>query len=387
MYNPNSTTVLELPTLYKKTATGAIQQWTVSVTRKMHLETAEVGVVVTTYGQVDGQLQTTEDTVYEGKNLGKKNATTALEQAKAQAQQHWDKKKKQGYTEDLALASTTDNVLDAIKPMLAHVYEDHPKKIVWPAFVQPKLDGMRCIAIVSGGVAKLYSRTQKLIETVPHINKALEILSGGEDHIFDGELYTHKLSANFNKIMSILKRDEIHPDHEQIQYHVYDLPSHTDVFSQRIRVLEDLFKSLDDSSPLCMVETVYVPSEEEMFARMEQAIEAGYEGVMYRRPGGEYEGKRSHGLLKVKTFRDEEFEVFDVEEGNGKLQGKAGAIWCITKDGKKFKAKMQGALDTLTDYLRDFEKYRTMKLTVKFQNYTPDGVPRFPVGIRFREAE
>src|SRR5690606_16762769 len=126
------------------------------------------GNVETEYGQVGGVLQVTQDLVSEGKNIGKKNETTPLQQAALQAQQHWDKKKKQGYTEDLELASSTDNVLEAIKPMLAHVYEDHPKKITWPAYVQPKLDGMRCIAIVKDHRCKLYSRTQKPIDTMPH---------------------------------------------------------------------------------------------------------------------------------------------------------------------------------------------------------------------------
>lgn len=378
----------KLPILYKKTATGAVQQWEVEAF--MQIKT-QFGLVVTIYGQVGGAQQQTEDMIKSGKNIGKINETTPFEQAKLQAKQQWDKKLKQGYTTDLNQASTTDNVLDAIKPMLAHVYEDHSKKIRWPSYIQPKLDGMRCIAIVKGGVCKLYSRTQKLIETVPHINLAIENLMRGqnrfEDIILDGELYNHGLKHDFNRIMSIIKRDEVHPDHKLVQYHVYDVPSSDGNFFDRSTILTVLFKNVGKDSPLQKVETTYVKSEEEMFARMEQVIETGYEGVMYRNELSFYEGKRSHGLLKVKTFKDDEFTVFDVEEGNGKLQGKAGAIWCRTPDGKEFKAKMQGTLESLTDYLIKKDKYVGRQLTVKFQNYTPDGIPRFPVGIRFRKAE
>lgn len=385
------------PTLYKKTATGAVQQWKVMVIADEertfpfpHAESTvicSIGMVVTEYGQVNGLLQKTSDTITEGKNLGRSNATTAIEQAMAQAQQQWDKKRKQGYVPDLELASSTDNALDAIKPMLAHVYEDHPKKVSWPAYVQPKLDGMRCIAIVKDGVCKLYSRTQKLIETVPHINRAVEKLAGGENLILDGELYNHDFKNDFNRIMSIVKRDEVHPDHELVQYHVYDLPSYKGSFEARNCTLWNLAEWTEFPA-LRFVETETAESEEDLMKFMSEMIEIGYEGAMYRHTQGHYEGKRSHGLLKVKTFRDEEFVVVGVEEGNGKLQGKAGAIWCMTKDGKRFKAKMQGALESLTDYLVNFEtKYVGRMLTVKFQNYTPDGVPRFPVGIRFREAE
>lgn len=375
-----SNKVLSLPPLYKKTATGALQEWLVEV-----FNIRGFGEVVTSYGQVGGQYQITSDMIEEGKNVGKKNETTPLEQAQLQAQQQWEKKKKQGYQEDKEKAASTDNALDAIKPMLAHVYEDHPKKVSWPAYVQPKLDGMRCIAIVKDGVVKLYSRTQKAIETMPHIVAAVEKLAQGEDLILDGELYAHSLSDDFNKIMSIIKRNEIHPEHGLVEYHIYDMPSYSGSFRSR---LNTLFSLADFLSPLKLVDTKIAESEEHMFSLMEEYLSQGYEGLMYRNAESAYEGKRSHGLLKVKTFRDEEFKATGVEEGNGKLQGKAGAIWCVTKDGKPFKAKMRGSLDSLTDYLVNFEqKYKGKMLTVKFQNYTPEKIPRFPVGIRFREEE
>lgn len=376
---------MKLSTLYKKTNTGAIQQWDIEVRT-----ICDLGEIVTTYGQVGGQMQVTTDTIHEGKNLGKKNATTAITQAQAEAKQAWDKKKKQGYTESLELASRTDNVLDAIKPMLAHVYEDHIKKVTWPSYVQPKLDGMRCIAIVKGGKCKLYSRTQKPIETVPHIVAAVENLARGEnrDFILDGELYNHELKHDFNRLMSILKRNEVHPECKVVQYHVYDLPSMQDDYNKRLAALEKLIAE-DEESPVKLVETAFVQSQEEIDHHMDQALEAGYEGLMWRRWSGEYEGKRSANLLKIKTFKDAEFEVCGVEEGNGKLQGKAGAIWCYTDatKAKKFKAKMEGTLESLTDYLVNFHKYNGKQLTVKYQNLTPDGIPRFPVGLRFREEE
>lgn len=375
-----------LPTLYKKTARKAVQQWTVMI--DCNPDHSEAWDVITVYGQVGGQLQSTSDTVFEGKNLGRKNATTPETQAQAEAKQAWERKKKQGYTESLELARSRDNVLDAIKPMLAHVYADHINKVTWPAHVQPKLDGMRCIAIVDDGRCRLYSRTQKLIETVPHINKAIENLVGKQTIILDGELYNHELKHDFNRIMSIVKRDGVHPDHELVQYHVYDLPSKDETFFLRGAELQTLFKR-NYSHHLVYVPTYSVKSEEEMMEMMSYALEDGYEGLMYRNSHGyHYEGKRSYGLLKVKTFRDEEFVACGVEEGNGKLQGRAGAIWCSTREGKRFKVKMQGVLEILEDYLVNFEeKYLGRLLTVKFQNYTPDGIPRFPVGIRFRREE
>lgn len=401
--------VLELPTLYKQTATGAIQGWTVRVFDLGRLG----GEVETEYGQVDGQQQKTSDTVSDGKNLGKSNETTPLAQAQLQAQQQWDKKKKQGYTESLDKARATTNVLDAIKPMLAHVYEDHVKKVTWPAYVQPKLDGFRCLAIVSDGKCRLYSRTQKEWLTMPHVVADIEDWSKHNNvpnFILDGELYNHGLrvaaqaedievdggtlhqtaaEVDFNRIASIVKRNDVHPDHKLVQYHIYDLPSAPGGFEQRFDALCEMVSDAYSGASLKIVETNIVESEDDMNAQMAEFLEIGYEGLMYRRADGPYEGKRSHGLLKVKTFQDAEFEVCGVEEGSGRLQGKAGAIWCYadaTKT-KKFKAKMRGSIESLVDYLKNFEKYRGRMLTVKYQNLTPDGAPRFPVGIRFRVEE
>src|ERR1035437_5035917 len=77
--------------------------------------------------------------------------------------------------------------------MLAHKFSEQSEKIIFPAFVQPKYDGTRAIGIRVNGVWGLWSRTRKPINSVPHIIAALNEYSknGGEDHIFDGELYNH----------------------------------------------------------------------------------------------------------------------------------------------------------------------------------------------------
>jgi DNA ligase 1 len=378
------------PLLYKKTNTGALQYWMVAA-----FYHTEGGRVETRYGQ-DGtdSPQVTNDIIREGKNLGKKNETAPYEQAALQARQQYEKKLKSGYTPDKYLAESTDNVLDGVKPMLAHVYEDYQDKLTWPAYAQPKLDGMRCLAVITDGAVKLFTRTQKPINTVPHVVAALEDKFRkikGEWRL-DGELYNHDLKDDFNKLIGILKRDELHPEHTKAQYHIYDIAMPDKAFDLRHDVLTALFSDLyalgaDNKSPIQLVETVALEDEEELQKYLSEFLSLGYEGAMYRSAQGLYEGKRSKGLLKVKTFKDSEFEIVDVEEGNGKLMGKAGAIWCRTTEGKLFKAKMKGTLDSLTDYLVNKQNYVGKKLTVKYQNLTPDKIPRFPVGMRVKEEE
>lgn len=369
---------MQLEKLYKQTSSGAIQEWQVS---------AEGNVVTTKFGQIDSpNIQTTSETV-NGKNIGKVNETTDEQQAQLRAKQMHEAKLKKGYTPDLELAKSIKNVLEGVEPMLAFPIEDKEKFVVFPAYAQPKLDGMRCLAVIENGTCTLYSRTQKIINTLPHINNQLQKWSNSSgvlDIILDGELYNHKLKDNFNKLMSLIKRDEPHQDCRDIEYHVYDVVDEKPYHQRTIL--------LDDIESLCphveQVEHILVDSRQKLDNYFHYYLEQGYEGAMYRNPNIPYEHKRSTSLLKVKIMQDAEFEIVGINEGKGKLAGKAGALVCKTSSGKEFKAKMVGSIDNLTDYLVNFEsKYLGKMLTVQFQGLTPDGIPRFPVGLRIRIEE
>lgn len=354
---------MRFQTLYKQTSTGKIQQWTISV---------DGTEVITVYGLTDGKKQTAVDVLKEGKNLGRSNATTPETQAQAQAQQQYDAKLKEGYVPDLKLASSTKNTLEAIEPMLAHPIDKKEKHVVFPALAQPKLDGARCIAIMKNGKVQLFSRTQKEINTMPHIVEELEKLFNG-DVTLDGELYNHECKDDFNRIMSILKRDEVHPDHKLVQYHVYDVVAAGD-YQARTSILSTISKA-----KYCKrVETIQVNSREELEEYQKTCIENGYEGCMYRNPKGLYENKRSSFLLKVKTFQDEEFEILDLEEGKGKLMGHVGAFICKLPNGNIVRASPLGSLELMEEYWTNRKKLVGKPATIKFQGYTPDGSLRFP---------
>ena len=348
--------------LYKQTISGKVQQWDISV---------EQNTVITKYGLVDGKKQTTTDIIKIGKNIGRSNATTAETQAEAQAQQTFDSKLKEGYVEDIDLAIKTKNTLSAVLPMLAHTIEQKEKYVVFPALAQPKLDGLRCIAILKNGKARLFSRSQKEYLTVPHIVAELESLFHDEDIILDGELYNHEFKNSFNTIIHIAKRDDVHEDHTKIEYHIYDVVAPGN-HQQRMEPVT--------TGTYCKrVITSVVHSRKALEEFQAQCVEQGYEGCMYRHPNGEYEHKRSNTLLKVKTFQDDEFRIVGAEEGTGKLMGAVGAFVLITNKGVLFKAKPACTLEQSREYWICRKSYIDKKATVKFQNYTPDGVPRFPV--------
>jgi len=384
----DTTQIRNWPTLYKQNTSGKIQQWQVSTADNQ---------VTCVYGQLGGKQQTTGDVVKKGKNIGKSNETTPAQQANLKAQQLFDKKVKEGYVEDINRARENRNNLDGVVPMLAFELAKKKKHVEFPAFAQPKLDGFRCIAVVNNGKCSLYSRTQKPITTLPHIVAEIESLFTG-DIILDGEIYNHELKHEFQRIQSLVKRDEVHEEHEIIQYHVYDAVDTGKPFRSRIALIQD---SIPDSARfLKKVPTIKVLSEESLERHFHDFLAKGYEGAMYRHADMVYEQKRSHSLLKLKVFEDAEFEVFGVEEGTGKLMGMAGAIWVREPDtGIEFKAKLKSHEDEngkrveskeefqsrCRDWFDNFEKYKGRMLTVKFQGRSVYNKPRFPVALRLRE--
>lgn len=359
------------PTLFKQTSGGKIQQWAIR---------AEGNAVITEYGLQDGKKQTVTDLIKEGKNIGRSNGTTPEEQARTQAQQEFDAKIKKGYVEDLTLAVENKNNLAAVQPMLAHPIEKKEKYAVFPGLAQPKLDGLRCIAIIVAGEVSLFSRTQKPINTVPHIVADLERCYAGKDIILDGELYNHALKDDFNEIIHLAKRDDVHADATKIQYHVYDV-----VGAGNWLTRTNGFKEIKDSQYIVQVETVQVLGREELDAYQAECIGRGYEGAMYRNADSQYENKRSASLLKVKTFVDDEFKIIGAVEGKGKLMGAIGVFVLITKDGVEVEATPACTFAQKVAYWKNKESYYGKMGTVKFQGYTPDGSLRFPVFKAVRE--
>jgi len=375
------------PDLYKKTSTGAIQCWGIKV-----LETQEGAVIQTDFGQLNtDKPQSTSDFISKGKNIGKKNETSPYQQAVLEAQAKWEKQKKKGYVEskEAAEKGEVDEIIEGgIVPMLAQSFSDHGHKIKYPCYAQPKLDGIRCIAIVKNGKCTLWTRTRKPITSVPHIIKEVEHLYGKLDITLDGELYNHTLKKDFEKIVSMVRQEEPAEGHEIVQYHIYDVVTNQ-TFGDR---WENFFSRLpipSEAPKYCfMVSTGMLHVEDQVQTAFDAAIKLGFEGLMLRNKDAKYANKRSYDLQKVKEFEDAEFDIIGVEEGRGKLQGHAGAFVCVTPDGKEFLAKMAGDTSKLKEYFENHSLWKGKKLTVKYQGLTgKEGVPRFPVGVAIRDYE
>jgi DNA ligase-1 len=368
---------VKLPVLFKLTSTGADQEWTISV---------EGNTIVTRYGQVGGKIQEVRDEIKAGKNVGRANSTTPEQQALAEAQSQWERKLKKGYTQNLAAARAgeTDAVIEGgIFPMLAFPFEKQGHKIVYPCYGNPKLDGTRCIALIENGHATLWTRTRKPITSVPHIQAALERAFPTGSHARDGELYSHALNQDFEQIIHLVRQVTPTEGHESIQYWIYDVPGEG-TFSERYSVLSGGFP---DSEHLVLVEATPLSSESAAMEYFAQCQQQGFEGAILRNRLGLYVNKRSSDLIKLKTMQDAEFKIKGIEEGRGKLTGHVGAFVCETKSGAEFRAKLKGSTSILQAYFRNPSSCVGKRLTVRYQNLSADGIPRFPIGIVVRDYE
>jgi ATP-dependent DNA ligase len=375
------------PKLFKKTSTGAIQEWEVSVA----IIDGDVNII-NRYGQVNGKIQTSLEQVLEGKNIGKANETTTIQQGLAQAKARWEKQLKKGYVDNIedAEAGKIDAIIEGgIFPILAHKFWEQGHKIKFPALAQPKLDGHRCTSQYENAQVSMWSRTRKPIKSIPHIVNALE--NCGLADRFDGELYNHEYKENFEDLTSLITPDEPQEGYENIQYHVYDLALPNLTNYDRYLILEN-WRSNFENTPVHIVETRIVNNKEELMQAYEDFMEMGYEGAIVRNFDGKYVNKRSYDLQKVKVFDDDEFRIVDIKVGNkGIMAGKAVFVCERTREdqqlpaGVTFDCKLKGKMDDLKLYADDKTKVIGKIVTVQYQGYTrKNKKPRFPVALRFR---
>lgn len=368
------------PNLYKRTANGKIEVWSVWT---------EGADVVTEYGHLGGKLQRARETAA-AKCVGMSNERDALTQAEVQAHSAWrEKRARKGYVETLAEAEAGLNGgAGGIRPMLAQPFSKHGDKVEFPCFAQPKLDGIRCIAVVGdAGDVTLWSREQKPILSVPHVAEAVRGLSLKPGTVLDGELYNHELRNDFERIVSAVRKQKAVDAEaaERIQYHVYDAPS-GESFGSRYYWLQVALYNVS-STPLRLVDTWSISNRTALMDAFNICRLRGYEGCMVRCDAPYEVGKRSYHLQKLKEFDESEFPIVGVEEGVGKMSGLAIFV-CRTEGGSEFRCKLEGALEDLKRYLQDESTWRGKRLTVKYQGLTGKaGVPRFPVGKAVRDYE
>jgi len=319
--------------------------------------------------QVSGLLESSSPITHrkacKPKNIGKSNETNAIQQANSEVKSLIEGKLTEGYFKSIEECNTEEVIL----PMLAKSYKEEKDKIDWsrPVFIQPKLDGMRCLA-----KEYLMSRQGKIISTVSHIEKSIP----GSDYILDGELYIH--GEGFQENMRLIKKYR-KGETEKIQYWVYDLVDTNYSFETRYNTLQVIVKGIKN---IVLVPTYKISNEKELIKYHKQFVADGYEGSIIRWGTAGYKvNGRSSNLLKYKDFQDLALPIIDIIPNDAnQLHGTP----IFELNGKQFKSGVKMSHKEREELLTNKEDYIGKTGEIRFFELSEEGTPRFPVFLGLR---
>jgi len=280
-----------------------------------------------------------------------------------------------------------------IKPMLAHKYD--PQRATYPAYIQPKLDGVRCTISTKGA----FSRTHNEFKNVDHIKRSLKAFFREHPYaVLDGELYNHDLRDDFEKIISLVRKTKPTDEHRKearklIQFHCYDILSYTGepidwVYEYRKEFLQNHADKYDYRF-IRLVRTYLVNDHEEALSIHKSFLKQGFEGSIYRNQVGRYRSTRSYGLMKFKDFSDAEATIVGYEVGQGKRKGTIGKFLMQDDDGNQFGCPPGKGYDysQMATMLNNVHLYMGQRATFTYFERTKAGSYRHPLFKCIRNYE
>ena len=384
------------PKLYILNANSKVYEWDIKIELNKQDNTYDV---ITSHGQQDGKKVIHITEIKKGKAK-----RSILEQAILETNRKWQNKiEKELYTENLDNCLNINNETPLnVRPMLANTFsfdayekKNRSFKIPFPAYVQKKYDGIRCISYIKDNEVILESRKgvpfQNFNILKEHLKELFTKLPKG--FYFDGELYTEKL--DFEVISGLIRLHEKKCTEKDtdlinlIEYHIYDFIDTKKpelIYKDRYSFLTKFLNDNNNNKSLCKnVESTIVYELSEIKVHHDSFVQQGYEGIMIRSMDGIYEtNKRSKYLQKFKKFIEEEFKIIGFHQGIGDELG--AIVWdCITEDGKTFAVRPKGTFEARRKLFEEGTKNVGKHLTVIFQEYTSENIPRFPVGKGIRD--
>jgi DNA ligase-1 len=274
-----------------------------------------------------------------------------------------------------------------IKPMLAYKVDKKPVNWSEKVFMQPKLDGVRCVISKAGA----FSRTGKPWLNIDHILVNLApVFREYPDLILDGELYNHELKNDFEKIISLVRKTKPTAVHraeaaDLVQFHCYDFIDSSAMFEQRMKFLSTAALYSD-----CVkyVPTYPVATRSLANAIHENWLDAGYEGSILRL-NGVYECKRSYNLQKFKDFHDTEATIVGYVPGKGKFTGLIGKFLMRDDDGIEFGCPIGKGYNfqDRRDILTNVQNYVGKRATFTYFERTKANSYRHPLYKTLRNYE
>jgi len=331
-------------------------------------------------GIQDGEKVTSEWTVASAKNEGKKNATTAEEQATKEIEAKYKKQKKTGYFENLEDIDKDQYV----EPMLAKLYKDYFDKInldkgEW--LLQCKFNGMRCIATKDG----LFTRKGEKYISCPHIQNSLKpFFEKHPNAVLDGELFNNDLRQQLNEISKLIRKtvhitsEDLERSKKLVHYYIYDgygfgLDKEHPYHERKQWIDSNV---IGEYTHVAKVDDYDVKDQNELNKHYQSFVDQGHEGVILRKKNMEYQNKRTKDLLKVKPEDDDEANIINITEGTGNWSG-AGKIITLDWNGKIFDASFKGTYEQSVEFLKNKNDWIGKSVTFLYNGLTGKGTPNF----------
>ena len=248
-----------------------------------------------------------------------------------------------------------------------------------------KLNGVRCLIQMKDGEIHAISRGGKEYNIpTTKIRKELEnFFKENPTVILDGELYNH--GHHLQELSGIARLKEWSPRCELLQYWIYDIADSTKSFDERLVILKELKGKFENLEKVTVLEHFETNSFKEIQDYHNAWVNEGYEGLVARKPTSTYQfGKRGSDMIKVKEYMEQEFEIVDYRDG---LRDEDFCFILETDDGKPFAAKPVGDRALKDQYLKDIDTIIGKKGTVKFFEWSKDGVPQQPIFQVVRDYE
>ncbi len=398
--------------LYKINSNNKLYCWTIEI-----VPSGNGYEIITRNGEKDGKMVSHSTLIEKGKA-----SRTVLEQATLEANAKFkNKKEKELYTEDPSvLSSSIEDTKKSggkksvsnkmVRPMLAQEFDfskyekagsSRSFKIAFPAFVQRKYDGIRCLAYMKDNKVILESRTGEPFEKFDLLRTQIETLFSKmsaemrDGFYWDGELYTNDIP--FNEISGLVRMTVKHAKpadiekSNKIHYYIYDCININNLemnCKERYVFMDNYFKGFSKGNPkgtemIHRVETEIAEDPADVKSKHDTYVTQGYEGIMIRDMSGAYEvDKRSKYLQKYKEFNENEFKIVGFHEENGGL-----VIWDVILPNGKTCACAPNASDAQRkEMFKNGDKYIGKMLTVYYFGEDADGRLRFPRGKAIREG-
>ena len=275
------------------------------------------------------------------------------------------------------------------KPMLAYPVSDKPIDYNKPVFIQPKLDGVRCLIQYDDGKVTAYSRTGKIWQNIEHITLNLyRFFDKHPNVILDGELYNHDFRNDFESIISMVRKqkpttEDRSKSRDNVQFHCYDIVDETQSFQNRNKFIE---LTLPQSYCIKHVNTMQVYGDNNAEHHHGLHLIDGYEGSIVR-TNDTYACKRSHNLRKFKDFQDAEAKIEGWVEGKGKRTGTIGKFLAIDANGVRFGMPVMANYKYLQDNFKLMQGYVGKIATFTYFEKTKIGSYRHPLFKCIRNYE